>query len=456
MTIDIRARLAEVMPGIRRDLEDLVRIQSVQRRPRAAGEVERSARGDARPVRGRGLRARDRARLRRRAAGRDRARRPGPRARPPSCSTPTTTSSPRTTTPTGTPRRGSPPSATTASTAVAPPTTRPASPPTSARVRVFGDELPVNLVMFIEGEEEVGSDTLVELLDALQGPPRRRRHRHRRLRQLGHRRARPDHEPARPGPDRRRGPHPDPRRPPRHVGRPGARLDHHPVPAHRLAARRRRQPRGRGPGQRPGRRRRLPRGPPARRVRRGRASSGSAPAPWSSGCGPSPRSASPASTPPRSTARPTPSSPPPAARISCASRPATPRRTPSTCLRPHLEKHVPWGAQLTNDGRRHRRADALDVTGPAYDAARAAFTEAWDGTEPVDMGVGGSIPFIAEFLEAFPTPACWSPASRTPTPAPTAPTRACTSPSSRRSSSPRPSCSATSARCARPDGRGGR
>ena len=47
-------------------------------------------------------------------------------------------------------------------------------------------------------------------------------------------------------------------------------------------------------------------------------------------------------------------------------------------------------------------ATQIDATGPAYDAARAAFTEAWDGTEPVDMGVGGSIPFIAEFLEAFP------------------------------------------------------
>ena len=44
----------------------------------------------------------------------------------------------------------------------------------------------------------------------------------------------------------------------------------------------------------------------------------------------------------------------------------------------------------------------IDATGPAYDAARAAFTEAWDGTEPIDMGVGGSIPFIAEFLDAFP------------------------------------------------------
>jgi cysteinylglycine-S-conjugate dipeptidase len=37
--------------------------------------------------------------------------------------------------------------------------------------------------------------------------------------------------------------------------------------------------------------------------------------------------------------------------------------------------------------------------------ARAAFKEAWDGTEPVDIGVGGSIPFIAAFQEAFPTSA---------------------------------------------------
>src|SRR5687768_7171036 len=43
MTVDISARLAEVMPGIRRDLEDLVRIQSVSADPARAREVERSA-----------------------------------------------------------------------------------------------------------------------------------------------------------------------------------------------------------------------------------------------------------------------------------------------------------------------------------------------------------------------------------------------------------------------------
>ncbi|QBR93261.1 dipeptidase [Nocardioides euryhalodurans] len=72
------------------------------------------------------------------------------------------------------------------------------------------------------------------------------------------------------------------------------------------------------------------------------------------------------------------------------------------CLRRHLEQHVAWGADLTVSVVDTGEATAIDATGPAYDAARDAFTEAWDGTEPVDMGVGGSIPFIAEFLETFP------------------------------------------------------
>lgn len=44
---------------------------------------------------------------------------------------------------------------------------------------------------------------------------------------------------------------------------------------------------------------------------------------------------------------------------------------------------------------------AIDATGPVYDAARQAFRQAW-GHEAVDTGVGGSIPFIAEFAGAFP------------------------------------------------------
>jgi acetylornithine deacetylase/succinyl-diaminopimelate desuccinylase-like protein len=68
----------------------------------------------------------------------------------------------------------------------------------------------------------------------------------------------------------------------------------------------------------------------------------------------------------------------------------------------HLEKHVSWGAELTITPVDSAEPTQIDATGPAFEAARAAFTEAWDGTAPIDMGVGGSIPFIAEFLDAFP------------------------------------------------------
>lgn len=67
----------------------------------------------------------------------------------------------------------------------------------------------------------------------------------------------------------------------------------------------------------------------------------------------------------------------------------------------HLETHAPWGARVTVTPGDLGQPYAIDATGPVYDAARAAFRQAW-GAEPVDTGVGGSIPFIAEFAAAFP------------------------------------------------------
>ncbi len=90
------------------------------------------------------------------------------------------------------------------------------------------------------------------------------------------------------------------------------------------------------------------------------------------------------------------------ARISLRLAPGDTTESALRCLRAHLEQHVPWGADLSVSVVDTGEATQIDATGPAYDAARAAFTEAWDGTAPIDMGVGGSIPFIAEFLEAFP------------------------------------------------------
>jgi acetylornithine deacetylase/succinyl-diaminopimelate desuccinylase-like protein len=71
-------------------------------------------------------------------------------------------------------------------------------------------------------------------------------------------------------------------------------------------------------------------------------------------------------------------------------------------LKTHIENKAPWGAKVEVTLESAGDPFSIEATGPAYDAARAAFAEAWDGTAPVDIGVGGSIPFIATFQEMFP------------------------------------------------------
>lgn len=71
-------------------------------------------------------------------------------------------------------------------------------------------------------------------------------------------------------------------------------------------------------------------------------------------------------------------------------------------IRAHLEKFRPWGAEIEIILESGSSPCVIDTTGPVYEAARAAFTAAWDGVAPVDTGVGGSIPIIAKFQELFP------------------------------------------------------
>jgi cysteinylglycine-S-conjugate dipeptidase len=70
-------------------------------------------------------------------------------------------------------------------------------------------------------------------------------------------------------------------------------------------------------------------------------------------------------------------------------------------LAAHLRANAPWGARVDVTVKETGAAFQAQAQGPAYDAARAAFADAW-GTQPVDMGVGGSIPFIAAFAEIYP------------------------------------------------------
>ena len=67
----------------------------------------------------------------------------------------------------------------------------------------------------------------------------------------------------------------------------------------------------------------------------------------------------------------------------------------------HLESHAPWGAQVRVTAGRTVAPYSARTTGPAYAVARDAFATAW-GVPPVEIGVGGSIGFMGPFAEAFP------------------------------------------------------
>jgi len=69
-------------------------------------------------------------------------------------------------------------------------------------------------------------------------------------------------------------------------------------------------------------------------------------------------------------------------------------------LRAHVERHVPWGLELRFRALEGAPAWETDPTGPAFDAARRALRAGF-GTDPVLMGVGGSIPFVGPFADAF-------------------------------------------------------
>jgi acetylornithine deacetylase/succinyl-diaminopimelate desuccinylase-like protein len=71
-------------------------------------------------------------------------------------------------------------------------------------------------------------------------------------------------------------------------------------------------------------------------------------------------------------------------------------------LAEHLEANVPWGAHVTVTPEPGiAEPFTVEATGSAYDAARRAFAQAY-GNPVVEAGIGGSIPFIAEFARVFP------------------------------------------------------
>ena len=70
-------------------------------------------------------------------------------------------------------------------------------------------------------------------------------------------------------------------------------------------------------------------------------------------------------------------------------------------LEAHLLANAPFGAKVTWTTKETGKPFLAPADTAAMRAARAAFAAAW-GTDPVDTGIGGSIPFIADLLEVFP------------------------------------------------------
>jgi acetylornithine deacetylase/succinyl-diaminopimelate desuccinylase-like protein len=89
-----------------------------------------------------------------------------------------------------------------------------------------------------------------------------------------------------------------------------------------------------------------------------------------------------------------------AARLSMRLGPGQDPQRVLEALRAHLERVVPWGCEFRFRAFEGSPAWETDPSGPAFDAARRAL-HAGFGVEPVLMGVGGSIPFVGPFADAF-------------------------------------------------------
>lgn len=89
------------------------------------------------------------------------------------------------------------------------------------------------------------------------------------------------------------------------------------------------------------------------------------------------------------------------ARVSLRTAPGEDGAKALNALKQHLLANVPWGAEVTVSDDNFGEAYAAKTDGPAFEAFRSGFRQAF-GIEAVDMGMGGSIPFVADFAKRYP------------------------------------------------------
>jgi len=89
------------------------------------------------------------------------------------------------------------------------------------------------------------------------------------------------------------------------------------------------------------------------------------------------------------------------AKVSLRLAPGQDEHVALKALSDHLVGHAVWGSQVEVTEGSTGGAFALEATGDVYDLAREVFEKAY-GNAPVEAGIGGSIPFIAEFARTYP------------------------------------------------------
>jgi acetylornithine deacetylase/succinyl-diaminopimelate desuccinylase-like protein len=67
----------------------------------------------------------------------------------------------------------------------------------------------------------------------------------------------------------------------------------------------------------------------------------------------------------------------------------------------HLRRNVPWGVEVAIAKESVGEPFTTKTGGPAYTAMHQALSEAW-AHKAVDIGAGGTIPFLFDLAELFP------------------------------------------------------
>ncbi len=89
------------------------------------------------------------------------------------------------------------------------------------------------------------------------------------------------------------------------------------------------------------------------------------------------------------------------ARVSMRIAPGQDPQAARQALTEHLVAHAPWGAHIEVVAGPTAAPTSLALSSRAAQVARTALRDAF-GADPVEIGVGGSIPFIAELAVAYP------------------------------------------------------